>query len=83
MNDDLESVDGEDDPHPSADFRRHSNNRPRNIDLIDLQFRPNEDDSLRIVNLRKTQKLISADIRWTKKIAIRILLECSVMCFES
>lgn len=35
----------------------------RNIDLIDLQYRPNDEESLRIVNCRKTQKLISADIR--------------------
>ncbi len=59
--DEIESVE-EDDPHPSA--QQQQRHRSRNIDLIDLQFRPNEDDSLRIVNCRKTQKLISADIRY-------------------
>ena len=34
---------------------------PRNIDLVDLQYRP-ENSSLEIVNHRKTQKLISTDL---------------------
>ena len=64
--DDVDSFEGDYVPHPSQHHQQHHHHqedRPRNIDLIDLQFRPNEDESLKIVNFRKTHKLISADIR--------------------
>ena len=45
----------------SDDEKTTTNGPPRNIDLVDLQYRP-ENSSLEIVNHRKTQKLISTDL---------------------
>ena len=45
----------------SDDEKTTSGCPPRNIDLVDLQYRP-ENSSLEIVNHRKTQKLISTDL---------------------
>ena len=60
IDDTVDSVDDDDDNDAVGHATSSSS---RNIDLIDLQFRPNDEDSLRILNCRKTQKLISADIR--------------------
>ena len=48
--------------HPKAGTRPKSKEKTpsRNIDLLDLQFRP-ENSSLEIVNHRKTQKLMSTE----------------------